>query len=155
MRFMDGLVESLYSGKGLYCALFEPVCHKYGLTMTEMLVLLYLAKETGSDTASDIVETLRITKSHVSASVRDLEERGYLHGIHVGHDRRSIHLRLREDAWQIIREGQQAQENFFSVVCRGFTGEEIDGFRRYIRRMNENMVNYLNEQTDRKGVYQA
>lgn len=140
---LEGMIESLYINRGLYYALFVPVCGKYKLTMTEMLVLLYLAKNQQCDTASDIVDRLKITKSHISASVRDLEERGYLQGSYMGRDRRTIHLRLRDEAAKIVREGNQVQQEYLSVVSRGFSEEEIRTFGSYLERINANVEDYL------------
>lgn len=149
---MDGIIESLYINRELYSLLFLPVCAKYDVTMTEMLVLLFLAKNARCDTATDIVEKLKLAKSHVSASVRDLEERGYVEGSHAGHDRRTIHLRLCDGAAEIIREGKKIQEEFLAVVSRGFTEEERETCMRYVRRMNENANEYLRERLQaRKG----
>ena len=75
---MEGIIDNLFVNRELYASLFGPLCEKYHLTMTEMIVLMFLAKNRGYDTASDIVENLKITKSHVSISLRDLEERGYV-----------------------------------------------------------------------------
>lgn len=113
--------------------------------MAEMLVLLFLSKNAGSDTASDIVNKLKITKSHVSASVRDLEERGYLQGSYEGRNHRTIHLQLCDTASEIIREGKKVQEKFLSVISRGFTREEIDTIAGYIQRMNDNANDYMRE----------
>ena len=142
---MDGLIESLYVNKELYSALFEPVCAKYKLTKAEMLVLLYLGKNSCHDTASDIVDRLKITKSHVSASVRDLAERGFLQGTYVGRNHRTIHLQLCENAEEVIREGRQVQEKFLDVVSRGFSEEEKNQIKGYIQRMNHNANEYLHE----------
>ena len=38
---MDGIINNLYVNRELYSALFGPICAKYNLTMTEMLVLLF------------------------------------------------------------------------------------------------------------------
>ena len=38
---LESMIDMLYINRGLYYALFVPVCSKYKLTMTEMLVLLY------------------------------------------------------------------------------------------------------------------
>lgn len=143
---MEGIIDNLYVNKELYSSLFIPVCAKYKMTMTEMLVLLFLSKNAKYDTASDIVNKLKITKSHVSASVRDLEERGYLQGNYEGRNHRTIHLQLCDNASEVIREGRRVQEEFISVITRGFTEEEIKIFTSYIRRMNENANIYLNKQ---------
>ena len=39
---MDGIIENLYVSRELYSVLFGPICSKYKLTMTQMLVLLFL-----------------------------------------------------------------------------------------------------------------
>lgn len=147
---MEGIIDSLYVNKELYSALFEPVCVKNKITMTEMLVLLFLSKNEKNDTASDIVSKLKITKSHVSASVRDLEERGFLQGSYGGHDHRTIHLQLCDRASEIIREGKCVQEKFLSVITSGFTEEEIKTFSGYIKRVNENANNYLSQKINSK-----
>ena len=36
---MDNLFESLYVNRELHAILFEPVCKKYGLTLTEVHTL--------------------------------------------------------------------------------------------------------------------
>lgn len=143
---MDGIIDNLYVNRELYSALFIPVCAKYKITMTEMLVLLFLSGNAKSDTASDIVDKLKIAKSHVSASVHDLEERGYLRGNYAGRNRRTIHLQLCENAAEIIREGKKVQEKFLSIISQGFTEEEIRIFASYMRRINANANGYLQEQ---------
>lgn len=142
---MDGYIENLYVNRELYSVLFEPVCSKYRLTLTEMLILLFLSKNTGCDTASDIVDQLKITKSHVSASVRDLSERGYLEGNYEGHNHRTIHLRLCDSSMSVIREGQEVQEKFLTVISQGFTEEERIRLKNYLQRMNENANKYLKD----------
>ena len=147
---MDGYIDNLYVTKELYTAIFSPVCAKYKITMTEMLVLLFLSKSAEYDTASNIVEKLKIAKSHISASVRDLEERGYLQGSYAGHNRRTIHLRLCEEALPIIQEGKQAQNQFLSVIGQGFTEEDLHTITGYIQRMNNNANDYLRKQPANK-----
>ncbi len=143
---MDGIIDNLYLNKELYTALFSPICSKYKLTMTEMLVLLFLANNARCDTASDIVNRLKITKSHVSVSVRDLSERGYLRGNYEGDNHRTVHLHLCENAFNIIQEGKNVQEKFLSVICRGFSDEEKNTFKNFVKRINENANEYLKEQ---------
>lgn len=77
---MDSIFENLYVNRELQSSLFASVCSKYQLTRTELLVLLFLGKN-ARNTATDIVENLKIAKSHVSASVHDLEERGFVRTI--------------------------------------------------------------------------
>lgn len=142
---MDGIIENLYVSRELYSVLFGPICSKYKLTMTQMLVLLFLSKDGRGDTASDIVERLKIAKSHVSASVHDLEERGFLRGSYEEHNHRTVHLHLCGNSDEIVREGRRVQEEFISVLSSGFTDEEKKSIISYIKRMNENANGFLRE----------
>lgn len=147
---IEGIIDNLYVNRELFSALFFPVCAKYKMTKTEMLVLLFLSNDSEYDTASHIVNKLKITKSHVSASVRDLEERGYLHGSYEGHNHRTIHLQLCGNAAEIIREVKKAQNEYLSVISHGFTEEERKTLESYIKRMNDNANRYLKEQNNTK-----
>ena len=98
---MDHIFENMYANRELHSVLFE----KYDLTLSEMLVLLFLDKNRNSDTATDMVDKLKLAKSHVSASVRDLEARGYIKGNYGEKDRRTIHLRLCDKSVEVIRSG--------------------------------------------------
>lgn len=142
---MDKLFKSLYVNRELHAILFEPVCKKFGLTLTEIHVLLFLAEHDTNNTAKDIVGDLKITKSYVSGAVHTLEERGYIEGCHEGHDRRSVHLHLCEAADEIIKESKKIQSQFLEVLVRGFSGDELAFFKRSVDRMIENTEYYLKE----------
>ncbi len=148
---MDVIIDNLYVSRELYSVLFDPICAKYQLTKTEMLVLLFLAKNQCYNTATDIVEKFKLTKSHVSASIRDLSERGYLRGSYEGNNHRTIHLQLCEAAGEIIRAGRQMQEEFLEIICKGFTEEEKKTLQSQIARINDNANGYLNVRFHAKG----
>ena len=115
-------------------------------TMTEMLVLLFLSKNARFDTASDIVKNLKIAKSHVSVSLRDLEERGYVKGCYKGNNHRTIHLKLCDNSIKIIEDGENVQREFIDVLLKGFSADEKSCLKSYIKRINKNANNYLHEQ---------
>ena len=148
---MNPIFENLYATKELQSVLLASVCEAYGLTLTEVLVLLYLSKSKESDTATDIVDKLKIAKSHISASVRDLEVRGYVRGIYEDKNRRSIHLQLCEKSTEIVKAGEQRQQEFLAVICRGFEKEELEMLNKSIRRMTGNINQYLSDNGSNKG----
>ena len=86
------IIEELIASKGLYLDLLNPVCRKYDLTESEILVLLYLANNPKKDTATDIVEVLGLKKAVVSVSIKDLYNRGFINDTYHEGNRRSIHL---------------------------------------------------------------
>ena len=61
----------------VYASMVLPVCKKYGLTYMEFTVLLFLANNPQYDTATQIIKYRHIAKSHVSISIRSLQERAF------------------------------------------------------------------------------
>lgn len=102
MKFVDFMADS----RDFYTGLIDPVCKKYGLTQMEFNILLFLANNPEFDTAAQITKKRAFTKSHVSMSVRSLEERGLLTGEYHGTDRRTIHLKLTDAAapWSLTEK---------------------------------------------------
>ena len=86
--------ESLPLFKRLYQEKLEPVCSEYSLTRMELNILLFLANNPVHDTATGIVEVRHLTKSHVSASVKTLQARGYLQRVFLAGNHKTVHLRL-------------------------------------------------------------
>lgn len=146
---MDSIFENLYVNRELQSSLLASICSKYQLTRTELLVLLFLG-ENVHNTATDIVENLKITKSHVSASVHNLEKRGFIRSNYEGNNHRSIHLQLCDNASEIVRAGEMVQNEFLSIVCRDFSPEERCVLKDYIVRMTKNANEYLKEQKSRR-----
>lgn len=140
---MDTILETLYKSKELYSSLFYPVCVKYKLTLAELLVLLLLADHRECDTARDIVDRLKLAKSHVSVSVRNLEKRGYLKSGYEEHDRRRIHLQLCDAAADAVAAAQETRQCFLAIVGQGFSEEELENLADYLRRVTDNMSAYL------------
>lgn len=146
---MDSLFKNLYVNRELHAILFEPVCRKYGLTLTEIHVLLFLYEHEKYNTAKDIVGNLKIAKSYVSAAVRILEESGYIEGFHEGNDRRSVHLHLCEKSNEIVQESLEIQHQFIEALTQGFSERELEDLRRNVRKMMENTESFLKEYTSR------
>lgn len=139
---MNKLLENIFMSRELYQTILNPVCSKYGITHTEATVLLFLANNPHFDTARDIVERRRLTKSAVSAATRNLQDRGLIKGKFANGNHRSIHLTLCDSAKEIVEEGNRAQNDFFSVLTEGFTEKEKSEFKRYFERVTENISAY-------------
>lgn len=136
---MKTLFEHYSAGETLYGKLLAPVCTQYGLTRMELNVLLFLYHNPEYDTASQIVKRRRLTKSHVSMSVRSLEEKGLLTCAYRGQDRRTIHLALTDEAAEIVESGCAAQKQFTEVVFSGFSQEEREMLWDMIVRIDHNI----------------
>lgn len=119
-----------------------PVWEKHGLTYMELTVLLFLANNPTLDTASDIVRCRRLAKSHVSVSIRSLEQRGLLVRDYQDGNRRSQHLRLTDAAQPMVTDGQAAQADFGEQLFRGISPEERETLVQIMQRIDENIEAY-------------
>ena len=136
---MKTLFEHYSAGETLYGKLLTPVCTQYGLTRMELNVMLFLHHNPDCDTASQIVKHRRLTKSHVSMSVRSLEEKGLLTCAYRGQNRRTIHLTLTDAAKDMVEAGCVAQKEFTEVVFSGFSQEEREMLWDMIVRIDQNI----------------
>lgn len=117
--------EMTQRAKKKYAQLMEPICQSYGLTRNELDVLLFLHNNPEFDRAADVVAHRGMTKSHVSLSVTNLQNRGLLRGMPDPEDRRTVRLELQEEARRIAREGQEAQKRFFGRLFDGLSREDL------------------------------
>lgn len=111
--------------KRIYDRTMEPVCDRHHITRMELDILLFLANNPGYDTARDIVEQKRFTKSHVSSALHLLEEKGFLtRALHPG-NRKNVHLSLLPASEHIVRAGQAAQREVFQLAFGTLSPQEI------------------------------
>lgn len=139
------LLDIQPSLRSLYGMCVEPVCQDYGITRTELDILLFLANNPKYDTAAEISDVRFLAKSHVSTSLKSLEQNGYIVKFSEDSDKRRVHLRLTEKADAVIQEGQARQSDFASIVTDGFNKEERQQLHSLLTRMSENIENYLEE----------
>ena len=149
---MYSVFEHFLMGEYAYTQTMMPVCEKHELTYTELTVLMFLANNPTLDTASDIVKCRNIAKSHVSVSVRSLEERGLLTKEFQNGNRRSFHLHLTEQAAPIITDGKEAQERFGEILFQGVSESEKNTVTAVLQKMDQNVESYakIGEKKDAK-----
>lgn len=121
-----------------YDRALDAVCQKWGMTRNELCVLLFLANNPDYDRATDIVERLGISKSHVSAAVRGLDLAGYLKEETDKKDRRVVHLCPQPSADRLIQDGRKAQAWYFTNIMDGVTNEEKAAFCAVLTKSVEN-----------------
>ena len=136
---MIPVYEHIFAGQNLYERTVTPVCRKYGLTYMEFTVLMFLHNNPQFDTAAQIVKIRKLTKSHVSISIKGLQARGLVQGIYFPGNHKTLHLQLTEVAKPIVEAGLAAQREFGAMLVRGFTPEEVEQFRYFINKLHENI----------------
>lgn len=138
--------NSLTLCKRLYGRLLAPVCGRYGLTRMELDILLFLANNEGSDTAADIIARRRLTKSHVSVSIKRLEGAGYVERRFNPGNRKAAHLALLPPAQPAVAAGRAAQADFVQALLQGFTPEEAQAVSDAFIKMARNVRGALAEE---------
>lgn len=123
----------------LYNSLFLGVLEKYRLTQLEIDILLFLANYPACDTARDIVERRHLAKSHVSAGVESLVNRGLLERSWLEDNRKTIHLKLTERAAPIVEEGRAVQLRYGALLLDGFSEQERETLCSFLERVGENV----------------
>ena len=121
---------------GRYCdRRFAPLCARYGLTMREVHVLLFLANNPGCDTARDVTELRGMSKSQVSQAVELLVGRGFLARQADREDRRVVHLEITPAGAPLAARAQDIQAACACRLMEGLTPGETEEFRRLLAKV--------------------
>lgn len=129
----------------LYERMTAPVEEKHRLSSMELAIILFLANNPNHDTATEIVNIRHLAKSHVSTSVRSLEEKGLLRKAFRNGDHRTVHLSLTTAADEIVTDGRNAQARFYEVLKKDFSEEELKTMNSYFERVIDNVNTALSE----------
>ena len=87
-------------------------------------ILMFLHADKEHNTAADIVKVRKSTKSHVSTSLKSLENKGLIKRVQSADNKKHIEIVLLSDADPIIEAGLMAQKEFAKNVLTGLTEEE-------------------------------
>ena len=122
----------------LYRGILASVTKRFQLTQMQLDILLFLANNPQYDTARDLVEVRHLSKSHVSAAVEDLVQRGFLQRQQKAGNKKLIHLCLLPEADAAVQAGQAAQHDFFDQLFVGFTPDERTLLTALLSRVETN-----------------
>ena len=136
---MIPVFEHIFMGQSVYEKSVMPVCKTYGLTYMEFTVLMFLQNNPKYDTAAQLVKIRRLSKSHVSVSVKGLQEKGLVKGVYYPGNQKTLHLLLTEAANPIVEAGLRAQREFGAMLVRGFSPEEVEQLQYLTDKLHENM----------------
>ena len=138
-------LDTITTIKKLYTVSLEPVCKQYDLTRMELDILLFLANNPQYDSAKDIIERRKLTKSHVSTSIKSLTKNNYLKPVYLPNNKKTVHLKLLNSADEIIKAGQQAQKIFFETILKDFSKDEKQTIINAFSKIQRNAQQKLKE----------
>ena len=119
---------------GYYELLSGEVCDWYGLTQMEYDILMFLHNNPQHNTAAEIVKVRKSTKSHVSTSLKKLENEGLIERIQSENNKKHIEIVLLDVLSGLTEEEIHMCINVFDKICNN--AEEH--LRDYRENANEN-----------------
>ena len=128
--------------KKMYDSLYEDLKVKYGLTMNEIMFLLYLDKHQMKNTAREIVEDLMVTKSHISKSVDSLARDNIIIRVRDEFDKKIIRLYISESADSLLNELKEREKWIMKNITAGISKEELETFNKVLEKMQQNMMKF-------------
>lgn len=87
-------------------------------------ILMFLHNNPQNNTAAEIVKIRKSTKSHVSTSLKTLENKGLVERKQSKENKKHIEIFLLDKAELIVEAGLNAQKEFAKNVLSGMTDEE-------------------------------
>ena len=126
-----------------YELLTRSVCEQYGLTQMEYDILMFLHNNPLLNTAADIVKVRKSAKSHVSTSLKELENKGLIKRVQSADNKKHIEIAVLSTADPIIEGGISAQKEFASSVLRGLSDEERRICKAVFAKICSNADEYL------------
>ena len=114
------------------------VCEKYNLRQMEYDILMFLYNNPEYNTAADIVRIRKSTKSHVSTSLKVLEDRGLIERRVDPANKKRVTLHLLQLANEVIEDGKWAQKEFAQDMFDGLSEEEIRSFMNVFQKVYDN-----------------
>lgn len=132
-------VSALYEKKT------KVICDKYQLTQMEYDILMFLHNNPDYITATDIVSVRKLTKSHVSLTLKMLENKGYIRRFYEGNNSKIARIEVLKLAESILQDGDKVQMDFFDTIFLGFSEEERHQYKTLLNRIYENVEKGLEE----------
>ena len=114
------------------------VCEKYQLRQLEYDILMFIYNNPAYNTAADIVRIRKSTKSHVSTSLKVLEDRGFIERRVDKDNKMHVTIHLLQLANEVIEDGIWVQKEFAQDMFEGLSEEEIKVFINVFQKVYDN-----------------
>lgn len=132
-------VISSQKTRKIYEKMWKQTRIQNGLTQNEIDVLIFLKQHPHLDTAADIASHCALSRSLVCKSVDTLIKEEYLIVRTDEFDRRYLHLRLTEQAKQIVKELWVKNRQFWDDAFADISNEELEVFQKVLKKVRVNL----------------
>lgn len=134
--------EILILGKQLKTLLEKkslPIMQKYDLRKVELDILSFLAYHRDGDTAKDIMLTKHISKAHISKSLDNLKQRGYIRLEEDIEDHRRVHIFLTANAEPVLQTFLEVRQECKVLLFQNISQIEKDSLHEILKKVQKNI----------------
>lgn len=124
----------------------EPVIEEYDLRPVELDILVLLHQEKNIDTAKAIVQRKHLSKAHISKSIDNLSERGFIQINEDETDRRILHICLTDKSQEVVERMLNIYSECKEIMERGVSAEEMEVVKNVLLKMMKNINHELGEE---------
>ena len=124
----------------------QPVIDEYDLRPVELDILVLLHREKNIDTAKAIVQRKHLSKAHISKSIDNLSEKGFIQVCEDEDDHRILHIQLTGKSQEVVKRMIAIYEECKEIMQNGISQEELEVVKNVVLKMNENINRELGEQ---------
>jgi len=122
----------------------EPVLADCELKPIEVDILVFLYNHPYVDTSKEIMKIFHLSKAHISHSLDNLRENGYIRLAEDSKDHRIMHIIIEKRAMDIIDKVDKVYCNCKNVIQKEITKDEISVLKSIIHKINDNVEKELN-----------
>lgn len=117
----------------------------FGLRKVEVDILYFIAHAGNKDTARDIINAQHISKAHISKSVDNLRQKGYILLEEDSTDHRKAHIHITEKGLPLVKEFEIIHQRVVEQLFSGVTAEEKACMKRIAQKVADNARSYIEE----------
>lgn len=123
----------------------KALCRDNRITQTAFDILMFLYNNPDNRTATDITLKRGIKPNLVSLYVDKLAASGYLERRPSNRDRRTVELRLTQQAMPLVKAGAQIQGRFYQSLSAGMTPAMLEAGRETLLVLETNLHELLKD----------
>ena len=145
---LETLIKRCAAFRKVYARVSAPELKAYGLSPSEVDILIFLANNPNINTAKEMGHFLQVSKGLVARSLESLITRGFLRTAMDERDHRRQHIFLEEEAYKVIAILAKRRQEVGTLILQGISQEQMQMVVETFDIMNANIMKILEEETN-------
>ena len=143
----DGLLLDAYRDRKLLEYYLDPVADKYGLSLTEVVLLIYLRQKPRVDTLKELADITSMSRSRLALALKKLTLKELIR------TEDQVNAVLLAAAEPILMDLGRAQQDFELARFAGFQEEELIQYAYFSNRIKKNIQHVLKKEGGKGNIY--